>query len=129
MFIRQPQDATALLDHEATPQPRVFVVHDDGRLDLSKAERFGTLTPVFRTKLWQRANDFDLRAATGIARAAMADATEQDWLLVVGSPALIGLCAYVFVRQTNSLRLLMWDKQLQDYVPNTMEPVELGARR
>jgi hypothetical protein len=111
------------------PTARVFVTHDDssGRLDLSRAERFGRLVPI-RAKLGRQANELDLRRALEVVREILSDATDQDWVLPTGSPVFIGLCVYTFIKKTNSLRLLLWDRQKFDYIPNVLDMVEQADR-
>jgi hypothetical protein len=112
----------------ADPTARVYVSHDDssGRLDLSRAERWGRLIPI-RAKLGRQANEIDLRRALEVVRETLADATDADWILPTGSPVFIGLCVHEFIRRTNSLRLLLWDRQRFDYIPNTLNVVDLPS--
>ena len=106
-------------------RPRVFVVNQPtGRdlvtgqvvptMDLSPAEEWGDLVFLMR----ETENPFRAPTETAVAVAQAleeADYWEDDYLLLVGSPVLIGLVAACAALVCPRMNLLQWDRARARY--------------
>lgn len=74
-------------------------------LNIDPAAKFGKVEEILELE------DFPLsRESLGIVEVAMSRFTENDWLIPMGHPALIGICAALAIRATGgTLRMLIWD--------------------
>jgi hypothetical protein len=116
---------------------RVFVVHQPtGRdrstgaikptMDLSPAREWGELRFILRE--WENPfADFDATVAE-VRRVLLGEGlSDEDWLLLVGNPCLIGLVAAEAARITGGLRMLQWDRSQHRYLAVSAQlPVEDG---
>ena len=60
-------------------------------------------------------------------RKALKDFTSEDYLLLTGDPAIIGVaCSIVSDRTNGKYNLLKWDKQERKYYPITINLYERG---
>jgi hypothetical protein len=63
-------------------------------------------------------------------RKALKDYTKEDYLLLTGDPAIIGVACSIVSDITNGkYKLLKWDKQERRYYPIEIEPVSKNFRR
>lgn len=46
----------------------------------------------------------------------LSDFTHEDYLVAVGDPTLIALCAGIIMRQTPNLTMLKWERSIRQYV-------------
>ena len=79
--------------------------------DFSAAAQFGQLTPILD-------NDDDpifLARITDKIRKALVEFTDNDYLLAVGDPAVIAVCAGIILRRHKTLKMLKWDRKLRIY--------------
>lgn len=109
----------------ATAPPRVFAPLVPSRydqtlrawvptLDLHQAEKFGKVVVMLQPDS-PRAGPGPCAVAI---REQMADFGDQDWIVCVGDPSLIGVAAAIAARKTGGiLRLLKWDRMASDYIP------------
>ena len=81
-------------------------------VNLRPAERFGELVAV----LPPNANQLHLAPLITVLRERMADITDQDYVLALGDPSLIGAASALMVRKTGKLRMLKWDRETHDYL-------------
>ena len=105
---------------------RVFAVHqptgrdrDTGAIrptmDLSPALEYGELRFILR----EFENPFrDINATLDEVRRVLGnEMREGDWLLLVGSPVLLGLVAVVAAELFDEFRVLQWDRAAHQYLP------------
>lgn len=96
----------------------VFVVRENGRMDYTDAERFGQVefmtadefSPI-RTSIRNR------RTLEDIDRCLERFDPERDWLVLTGSPVLIGHVFHQAMQRsaTGQLQLLQWDRANNRY--------------
>lgn len=86
--------------------------------DFSAAAQFGQLTPIL-----EEADDaMFLARITPKIRAALEGFTENDYLLAVGDPAVIAVCAGLILRRFKRLNMLKWDRKLKVYISLEINP-------
>lgn len=93
-----------------------FVVSPTGalepRFDLTSAAAFGELV----TLLPPTASAFDTESALKLLRKGLAKFTGDDYLLLIGNPALLGLATAVAARNNNGkVRILQWQHRERKY--------------
>jgi hypothetical protein len=98
----------------------VYVCVDSSGRNFTDALRFGDL--VFVTSSDLNALESSPRNAqvTSEIVRKLATFTEDDYLLLVGSPVLIGVCFHVAainLGDAGKIKLLQWDRQSTCYVP------------
>lgn len=81
-------------------------------VNVQPAERFGELI----TLLPPNASQLHTAPLAQAIREKMRDVNEQDWLLALGDPSLIGVASALMVRKTGKLRMLKWDRRTGDYL-------------
>lgn len=80
--------------------------------DFTPATQHGLLVPVLE-------NDDDtnfLSRFTPKVKQALSDFTHEDFLLAVGDPCLIALCAAVISRRSPIFTMLKWQREIKMYV-------------
>ncbi len=104
---------------------RVFVVqcqhHQDrstGQLvpkfDLTTAAKYGELIYL----LSPTARPFDSKHVIGEMREKLYDFRDEDYLLLIGNPALIGFAvAIASCQNSGHVNVLQWDGRKQQYIP------------
>lgn len=105
--------------------PRVFVVQNphrhnpntgalEPRFDLTPAAEYGTL--VFL--LGPNAKPFTSEPVVADLRVGLSDYTDDDHLLLVGSPVLMGwACAIAADMNDGIVSILQWSGREQRYIP------------
>jgi hypothetical protein len=103
---------------------RVFVVQDQMHLDpasnilkpkfdMSSAARHGALI----TLLSPTARPFRPEYVIAELRQKLADFCDDDYLLLIGNPCLIGFCVAIAARANSGrVRVLQWDGRQRAYV-------------
>lgn len=86
--------------------------------DFSAAAQFGQLTPI----LEKEDDPIFLARITGKIRKVLSDFTDNDYLLAVGDPAVIAVCAGIVLRRHKTLKLLKWDRRLRIYQQLEINP-------
>jgi hypothetical protein len=82
------------------------------KFDFTEAAQFGTLKEIvgeFEDLLFTD-------RITSIVQDALADFQPDDYLLAVGDPTAIALCAGVIFRKHSSVKMLKWDRQTRKYL-------------
>jgi hypothetical protein len=110
-------------------KPRVFVPQEPVRwdvrveahvklVDLSPALKFGELVVCLPPNV-----SFYMTKPVIIAlREKMADFTEDDYLVAIGSPMAIAISSGIALRKTGGkLNLLSWDKREHEYLNTRIE--------
>lgn len=92
-------------------KPKVFVVHDTQTMNTYPAKRFGRLVTCVEGHV--DAQDYDVAVAE--VRQALTQASSGDYLLPIGSPALIALAAAEMSRRIDTMRVLQWDRINRQY--------------
>ena len=107
--------------------PRVFVVHNDGRFDLTDAVRYGVLVNVYRRDFYPDETDERVPSVIRMAYDVLRhfDAG-KDFLCLVGSPIYTAVCMYVLGSMGKSpVHVLRYDRIAQAYYPipiNNLRP-------
>ena len=103
--------------------PRVFAPHIPSKFDtatklwipsveIAPAEKYGTVVAMLQPNS-ARAG---LAPCVAAMKERMADYNEEDFLIGIGDPSLIGAAACIAVRRTGGLlRMLKWDRMAKDY--------------
>lgn len=80
--------------------------------DLSPAAAHGMLMPILEPD----DNPSYLARITPKIVSALEEFNEGDFLLAVGDPSVIAVCAGVILRKHNNMNLLKWDRKLGIYI-------------
>jgi hypothetical protein len=86
--------------------------------DFSDAERFGTLTAILEPS----DNPLFLALLTPKIREALKGFTDEDFLVAVGDPAIIAICAGLILRNHKKIKMLKWDRRLKMYISLEVNP-------
>ena len=86
----------------------VYVAHAHERKDLKAAEQFGRLTDVFSAVG---------RSYNTHARRMLSNWQPGDSILMIGDPALCGICIAVASEFDNVITTLSWDRNEFVYIP------------
>lgn len=97
-------------NHETQRVEQVF--------DFSAASMHGT--PV--TILDSNDNPVFLAQLTPKIRKALENFSEDDRLIAVGDPAVIGICCAIIGRRQRVINMLKWDRKLQSYTNVEVRP-------
>lgn len=85
--------------------PRVYVVQERPGLEISKAERYGILIPVFP----EHDQMYDPDAARKRIMRLMGNFTERDYILAVGHPTAIAAVTAAAARMNGGrFKMLVW---------------------
>lgn len=79
--------------------------------DFSAAAQFGQLTPILEA----HDDSIFLARITLQIRKKLEEFTDDDFLLAVGDPAVIAVCAGIILRRHKTLKLLRWDRKTKIY--------------
>jgi hypothetical protein len=86
-------------------------------VNLTHAKRFGELVVM----LPPDANRLHSAPLLAAIEDKMRDFTHDDWLIAVGDPTMIAMCAIIAHRKTGMLRILKWDRVSGDYLAVEMK--------
>jgi len=86
--------------------------------DFSAAAQFGQLTTILEAE----DDPIFLARITPKIRKALDAFTDNDYLLAVGDPAVIAVCAGIILRRHKTLQLLRWDRKLRNYIHLEINP-------
>lgn len=92
---------------------RVFIAQDLGLVNFVPAEDYGKLIVCID----RRVSHVGLSRAFATLRERLRDITENDWIVPTGHPAIIGYACHLMADRTGVIRLLVWDRQTERYVP------------
>lgn len=105
------------MDMKSHEIARVFIVQDLGNVNFVPAEDYGTLLVCIDS----RVSHVGLSRAYARLRERTRDITKNDWIVPTGHPALIGFACYLMAERTGTIRLLVWDRQSNRYVPTEVK--------
>jgi hypothetical protein len=94
----------------------------EARIDLSKAERFGKLVYLLP---WSAIHKHGVADSIAQLCAQLLRFQSDDFLLMMGNPTAMAVAVLAASRQTPDLKLLYWDRGLQDYDPVIINVHEL----
>jgi hypothetical protein len=81
--------------------------------DLSPAAHFGELTPI----LDGEDNPlFIAKMTTKIKEALAAFNPATDYLVAIGDPSVLAICAGLILRRASKFSMLKWDKKTSTYI-------------
>lgn len=98
-------------------KPTVWIVYNDRRKDMSKAEQYGELRDVFSSV----GRDYNGQKLIEHARSVLSKAKEDDYLLIVGDPTLCAICFAAMLEQTGIVKVLRWDRDNFQYHPLSLD--------
>jgi len=91
--------------------PKVYVVHDQGRVNLLPAEEYGELKVCLNGRFSHHMN----KRVFGHLRESLRDITRDDFLIPMGNPAYIAMAGGIIMEKLGSMKILQWDNQTQQY--------------
>jgi uncharacterized transporter YbjL len=100
------------------PMSKVYVIQDDGRKNLTPAMQIGEIVVLAQ-------RDLPLHGDNSIALARLRRGLkefnpENDYILLVGDPLLIGAAVAHLAMKFGKVRCLKWDRQNTTYLSTTM---------
>ncbi|ABL96814.1 hypothetical protein BcepF1.083 [Burkholderia phage BcepF1] len=88
------------------------------QFNITPAMQFGQLEMVL-----EEADDSRMIARlTPKIRERLAAFTENDFMVAMGNPAVIAICAAIVLRRQKKLKMLQWDKKLEMYYQLELNP-------
>jgi hypothetical protein len=94
---------------------KVYVTQENPRVNIVSAARWGDLEPL--TNPFDQIHINPIRLVVQIRRK-LRRATDEDWLLAMGDPAIIGVAFSIFTEMNQGrVNLLKWDKMEKSYYP------------
>ena len=105
----------------------VYIVQEAPGKNLVPAQKYGELELLLpaRTNLMLSTGPEVLKL-----KRKLSDFNDEDYLLLVGDPAAIGLCCAIAASVNGRFSVLKWDRQEMAYYPVTFDirrtPTELG---
>lgn len=101
----------------STPyRPRVFVVQEVRKRNISQAMDFGSIEPVLEYD--EEAGLLNIPRITFRIKQRLATITPHDWLMLMGNPVSIGIACAVAADITGGrFKVLKWDQQEMRYLP------------
>lgn len=92
--------------------PKVYVVHDQQKLNLLPAEQYGEITPCLSGNYGRAMG----RRVYGFLRESLRDVKKEDFILPVGNPAYIAMAGAIVMDKLGSMNILQWDNMTQQYI-------------
>lgn len=106
----------------------VFVLQKDDKKDFSAAEKFGDLQFLWGVRRGIYPDNADTRVDTMVSTARKALEkfdVEKDYLLLVGDPIGISIVSALLGEMSDTIPVLKWDGQAQQYYPVTINLEDL----
>ena len=104
----------------------VFITQEMRNKDLSNAIAFGDLRIVMPAEQQITSNEIYKKIAINLIEEVLKDFNDDDYLLLSGDPAAIGLCTAVAMLNNNgNVNILKWDRMEEKYYPVNLS-VEMG---
>ena len=103
---------------------KVFVIQERPERNIVSAQKFGQLTPIISSR-----KQVVLSAAPTISimKKVLKDFNDDDYLLLMGDPAAIGIaCSIASDIKRGRYKLLKWDKQEMMYYPIQIDLYQKG---
>lgn len=95
-------------------RPTVYITQQNPLFNYAPATKFGRLEFLWPAGYQLQANPQD---AVTYLQSALSKAGRDDFLLMTGDPAIMGLASVVMTNRTGHLNILKWDNALRDYYP------------
>lgn len=105
-------------------QRRDTMTGDKVPFDLSPAEEYGQLVPL----LGPRATPYNTEAIIQELRLGLRDYTENDYLLLVGNPVLIGIASAICASKAHTVQFLQWSGRERRYL-RLRAPMNINASK
>lgn len=86
--------------------------------DFSAAAQFGQLEAI----LDENDDTLFLARITQKIRKSLEGYSENDFLLAVGDPSVIAVCAGIIFRRRTKMKMLKWDRKMQTYLCLELNP-------
>lgn len=96
--------------------PKVYVIQDNGKLNLSDAKRFGELVPLIERDAFPDDADERMGAIYNIMISKLAhfDA-DNDYILLTGAPEAIAMAFFILGYRETGIQALKWDRENRGY--------------
>lgn len=99
---------------ETRPMPTVYVIQEDPRKNFTSALEFGSLECLLEHR--QEASMLNIPTIVAAIRHGLRHFTARDYLVLIGSPASIGIACAVAAEMTGGeYHILKWDQQEKRY--------------
>lgn len=89
---------------------KVYVVQENNHVDYSDAERFGELVFITNSELKPISGSIINERIVSDLGFHLKNYSANDFLVLTGNPATIGLAFHYAARASESVNVLMWDK-------------------
>lgn len=102
--------------------PTVWIAQEQRQFDYSPAEKFGEVKFMSMheySKLSSGGRNDQLLAE--LRKAAAEFNPDTDYLVLTGSPTLMGVVAHMVLSQHPTIRTLVWNNQTREYRPLLIE--------
>ena len=94
---------------------KVFVVQEESKFNIISAQQYGQLIP-----LYEEGKQIMLSPGPAIrkAKSIMKDFSDDDYLLLIGDPAMIGVaCSVASYNNRGKYKVLKYDRRTYTYYP------------
>ena len=96
----------------------VFITHEMRGKDLSNALDFGSLQVILPAEIQLNENPTSKKATIDMIETLLEGFSDEDYLLLSGDPACIGICfAVAALNNDGTVKVLKWDRQMGCYYP------------
>jgi hypothetical protein len=104
----------------------VFITHEMRGRDISNALEYGALKVILPAEIQVIENPIQKKMVVDIIEESLKDFNDDDYLLLSGDPACIGICFGVAALNNNGrVKLLKWDRHEEAYLPLDIK-LEIG---
>lgn len=97
-------------------EPTIWVVYNDTRKDFSKAGKFGKLKDIFSSAV----RNYDGALLIEHVQTVLEKSNPEDYLLIVGDPALCSIATVVMADLHGTVNMLRWNRDTYQYNPLTL---------
>lgn len=91
---------------------KVYIVQAHNNKDMSDARRHGELHVLYPSHIHR---PYDTDHLTNVAHTQLRDFCEDDFLLLLGDPAICGMVTKVASEYSEIVRMLSWNRIKQEY--------------
>jgi hypothetical protein len=105
----------------------VYITHEMRGRDISNALEYGPLKVVLPAEIQVIDNHIQKKMVIDMIEDTLKDFNDDDYLLLSGDPACIGICVGVAALNNNGrIKMLKWDRHEERYLSLDVT-IEIGA--
>lgn len=105
----------------------VYITHEMRGRDISNALEYGALKVILPAEIQVIDNPIQKKIVVDMIEESLKDFNDNDYLLLSGDPACIGICFGVAALNNNGrVKMLKWDRHEEAYIPLDLK-LEIGA--